>query len=158
MVTAMLLVPAAEPHATEEQAKSLPVPEQTVEWGDLNGRIAVKGRIAVLGSVVTIRCRIRPAKVDGVRKDRGPDGFLEVMTVDGVALPSPVEYSSYAARAIGDAHELDWRKAGEWELRGFESGAFGGVPRAAQSPRIQSSGATFEFHTHLVYVDSRKID
>jgi hypothetical protein len=158
VMVAVSFVLAEQPEVKEQPTKPRRATEQTVAWSDLNDRIAVTGRVGELGSVVTIRCRVRPAKSEGVAKQDPPVGFLEVYAVDGVNLASPVEFSNEEVYYMAPARGLDWRTSGEWELRGFESGGFGGIPCEAESPDVQSSGATFQFRTHFRYFSSRNLN
>lgn len=148
-----MLVAAAPP---DPQARNEPA--QTIQWSDLNGRVKVQGRLGVLGAAIKLRCTIRPADGEWDSKRDEAKGELAVHAVDDVALADPVVFSSEDVFVMAPTVELDWQKPGEWELRGYETGGFIGVPRHAERRDVQSSGMPFQFRTHFTYSSSRKLD
>lgn len=155
LAVAAMLVAAAPP---DPDAQARNEPAQTVPWSDLNGRVRVQGRLGVLGAAIKIRCSIKPAEGEGDSKRDKAKGELEVHAVDDVVLVEPVVFSSDDVFVMAPAVDVDWQKPGEWELRGYETGRFIGVPRHAERRDVQSSGIPFQFSTQFAYSSSRRLE
>ena len=127
-----------------------------IDWAEFN-HATIQGRIAELGKCVTVVC-----KCDRNPKDGGPKkvdkGFrIFIQSVDGVKLKDKVELDSKTCIAAGTATDIRPDNSSDWELYGYETGQFVGIPTCARSNDVQSTEVPFGFTTLFVYSRSKAL-